>query len=70
VELRHYGQKSSAFELYDDDGKTYNYEKGDYTRIMVQVSVDGKGKKSGNVIIPKGKEVWSFSDFKFHYMTE
>jgi alpha-D-xyloside xylohydrolase len=70
VEIRHYGQKPSSFQLYDDDGKTFNYEKGEFTRIDLKVSVDGKGKRTGAVTIPKGKKVWSFSHMTFRFMTE
>jgi alpha-glucosidase (family GH31 glycosyl hydrolase) len=70
LEIRHYGAKSAGYELYDDDGTTYNYEKGDYTRIPFKVTVDNKGKKAGVVSIPKGKKLWSYSDMKFRFMTE
>jgi alpha-glucosidase (family GH31 glycosyl hydrolase) len=70
LEIRQYGQKASTYSLYDDDGKSYNYEKGDYTRIQVQVTLDKKGGKTGKIVVPKGKQVWSFSDFKFRFMTE
>ncbi len=70
LEIRHYGEKSASYELYDDDGITFNYEKGDYLRIPIKVSVDNKGKKSGAVSIPKGKKLWSFSNMSFRFMTE
>ncbi|HLO81664.1 MAG TPA: TIM-barrel domain-containing protein [Chitinophagaceae bacterium] len=70
LEIRHYGQKPSVYKLYDDDGNTYNYEKGEFTRIDLKVSVDGKGKRSGTITIPKGSKVWSFSDMTFRFMTE
>lgn len=30
LELRHYGRQAGEFELYEDDGKTFNYEQGAY----------------------------------------
>lgn len=30
LEIRHYGKRPGTLELYEDDGKTYNYEKGEY----------------------------------------
>ncbi|MEO8404181.1 MAG: TIM-barrel domain-containing protein, partial [Chitinophagaceae bacterium] len=30
LEIRHYGEKPAIYKLYDDDGETYNYEKGEY----------------------------------------
>jgi alpha-D-xyloside xylohydrolase len=70
LEIRHYGKAPASFSLYDDDGKTFNYEKGDFTRIDLKVSIDGKGKRSGTITIPKGKKIWSFSNMTFRFMTE
>jgi alpha-D-xyloside xylohydrolase len=70
LEIRHYGQKASTYSLYDDDGNTYNYQKGEFTRINIEVNIDKKGKKIGKVIIPTGKKVWSFKQYDFHFMTD
>ena len=40
LEIRHYGEKPGRYMLYDDDGETFNYEKGDYT--FRELKVDGK----------------------------
>lgn len=69
LEVRHYGNKAATYALYDDDGKTYDYEKGKYSRIQLKVTVDGEGKKSGEVILPENDQVWSFSDYHFRFMT-
>ena len=37
IEIRYYGAKPSIYELYDDDGETYDYEKGEYLRIPIEV---------------------------------
>lgn len=70
LEVRHYGKASSSYNLYDDDGKTYDYEKGDYSRIMLKVDVSPDGKKTGKAIIPKGMKIWSFSKYDFRFMTK
>ncbi|MES2279288.1 MAG: TIM-barrel domain-containing protein [Bacteroidota bacterium] len=51
IEVRYYGEKPGSYMLYDDDGETFNYEKGDYTFREIKVS------KSGGTISPavKGK---------------
>lgn len=67
VEIRHYGEKTGSYYLYDDDGVSYDYEKGEYTRIRIDVTMEN-GKKKGKVTIPEGDEVWSYSDFTFTYM--
>lgn len=70
LEVRHYGTKPGTFSLYDDDGSSYDYEKGAFTRIDLNVTVDKKGRKKGKAIVPKGKKVWSFSEYNFRFMTE
>jgi alpha-D-xyloside xylohydrolase len=47
LEIRYYGEKSAKYELYDDDGETFNYEKGDYSlRTITIVRENGKIKGS------------------------
>lgn len=70
VEVRHYGQTASSYALYDDDGTTFDYEKGRYTRIQLQVDVDAQGNKKGHVVVPEDSPIWSFSNFDFHFMTK
>jgi alpha-D-xyloside xylohydrolase len=69
VEIRHYGQKESHYALYDDDGVSFDYEKGTFTRIELSATKDKKGKLKGTVAIPKGKPVWSYSHFTWRFMT-
>lgn len=66
LEIRHYGKKASSFSLYDDDGKTFNYEKGDFVRIALKVNSD----RSGKAELPAGKQSWSYTDYIFRFMTE
>ena len=70
IEIRYYGAKPSIYELYDDDGETYDYEKGEYLRIPIEVRVDSEGKKKGEVRIPEAKSTWSYGDFSFKFMTK
>lgn len=67
LEIRHYGEKSGHYSLYDDDGETFDYENGEFTRIDIDVKVQN-GEKTGKVIIPEGAKVWSYSDFEFKFM--
>ena len=67
LEVRFYGEKPSSYSLYDDDGDSYDYENGAYTRIQLQVT-NKKGKKQGKVIIPKGAKTWSYSAYNFRFM--
>ena len=44
IEFRHYGKKEGVFKLYDDDGETFNYEKGDYCWRAVTMKKNNKGE--------------------------
>jgi len=70
VEIRFYGQKESEYQLYDDDGLSYNYEKGDFTRIRLSVSKDKKENLKGTVKIPEGSSLYTFSTFTWKFMTQ
>lgn len=69
LEIRHYGEKSGHYCLYDDDGETFDYENGEFTRIDIKVEVKD-GKKEGKVMIPEGANVWSYDCYEFKFMTE
>ncbi|MEO8415636.1 MAG: TIM-barrel domain-containing protein, partial [Ginsengibacter sp.] len=70
VEIRYYGDKESAYNLYDDDGVSYDYEKGQFTRIKLSVTRDANGALKGNVAIPTGAKIWSYSNFSWKFMTK
>jgi alpha-D-xyloside xylohydrolase len=48
LELRHYGDKTGEFTLYDDDGRTFDFEKGAFTLTRFSVEKDAQGKWVGN----------------------
>jgi alpha-glucosidase (family GH31 glycosyl hydrolase) len=51
IEIRYYGEKPGKYRLYDDDGETFNYEKGAYTWREIKVE-----NKKGTISAPvKGK---------------
>lgn len=60
VELHVYGETSSPFVLYEDDGKSYDYEDGRY--VKTALSMDTKGKTYTEIIegdaslIPEGRK--------------
>ncbi len=51
LEIRYYGEKPGKYRLYDDDGETFDYEKGEYTWREIKVE-NRKGTISSAV---KGK---------------
>ncbi|MHA8088222.1 TIM-barrel domain-containing protein [Aquirufa sp. Wall-65K1] len=44
LEIRHYGQKASTWKIYDDDGRTFNFEKGSYTWTELGVKKGTNGQ--------------------------
>jgi alpha-glucosidase (family GH31 glycosyl hydrolase) len=49
LEIRYFGTKSGRYMLYDDDGETFDYEKGIYSWREIKVEPDKKGKPVGSV---------------------
>jgi alpha-D-xyloside xylohydrolase len=67
LEIRHYGQKESQYQLYDDDGETFNYEQGVYSWRNVTVSKGKDGQWKGSLSAPEknkpntiGTVTWKF----------
>ncbi|MDR3218727.1 MAG: DUF5110 domain-containing protein [Dysgonamonadaceae bacterium] len=56
IEIRHYGEKSGKYSIYDDDGETFDYEKGLFSWREIIVSKNKKGRWEGSISkAPKGK---------------
>ena len=53
IEFRHYGEKNGAFKLYDDDGETFDYEKGAYSWRLVKMEKNSKGEWIGSIAQPE-----------------
>ncbi len=49
LEIRHYGKADGAYRLYDDDGETFDYEKGAYSWRDIKVTRDKKGRLKGSI---------------------
>ena len=41
LEVRHYDTADGTFELYEDDGKSFDYEKGSYRICSLSVTEQG-----------------------------
>ncbi len=50
LEVRHYGDAPGRFALYDDDGETFDFERGAYRWHTLEVSVAADGSRSGNAL--------------------
>ena len=56
LEIRYYGTKSGKYNLYDDDGETFDYEKGMYSWREIKVEPDKKGKPKGTISKSRKRE--------------
>lgn len=69
LEIRFYGSKPSMYLLYDDDGETFNYEKGDYTFREIRVTRNAAGALAGTISPAiKGKPN-TIGEVKWKFMT-
>lgn len=67
LEIRYYGTKNAFYRLYDDDGETFDYEKGVYSWREIKISRDKKGRATGTISKAEqgkpdniGKITWRF----------
>ncbi len=71
LEVRHYGSAPGSFTLYDDDGTTFDFEKGDYSQVALKVSKDKSGRLAGEMSAPaNGKPFGYERKAKWVFMTK
>ena len=69
LEVRHYGTRESTYQLYDDDGETFDYERGIFCRQELRVVRVG-GTLKGEVGAPVGPWKPRYSEFNWKFMTQ
>ena len=69
LELRVYGKTIGSFTLYDDDGTSYNYEKGNYSLTRFNVNINAKGVLEGSTITDKPGP-FGYSAIQWKFMTK
>jgi alpha-D-xyloside xylohydrolase len=62
LEIRHYGKIPANAELYDDDGISFDYEKGMHSKTKLVVAKNEKGELKGEVIRKTTDKVFSYKD--------
>ncbi|MCD2425775.1 DUF5110 domain-containing protein [Niabella pedocola] len=70
LEIRVYGEKAGSYRLYDDDGETFDYEKGNYDWRSIRIEKDASGKLKGSIEPPHKKAVQSYGKITWKFMTE
>ena len=69
LEVRHYGDRPGTISVYDDDGETFDYERGERSWTRLAVERGASGESRGTITPdPSGKR-WRYSDVKWTFMT-
>jgi len=68
LEVRHYGRAAGSFVLYDDDGETLAYERGEWCRIRLEARRDETGQWTGRVGLPEGQRTVTYASFTWRFM--
>jgi alpha-D-xyloside xylohydrolase len=63
LEIRVYGEKPGEFVLYDDDGTSFNYEKGDYTTRLLKTNAE-----KGSIENIHNSEHWVYGDVHWNFL--
>lgn len=68
--IRHYGRANGSFILYDDDGVSFNYEKGECSFVTLSVATDSDGNKAGSMTSPGAAKPFAYlSNAKWVFMS-
>lgn len=70
LEIRHYGDADGAYRLYDDDGETYNYEKGEYSWRDIKVERQKNGKLKGTFSKAEKGKPNNIGNVSWKFMTQ
>lgn len=70
IEIRHYGELPATLALYDDDGVTFDYERGVYSWTQLSVSKDSRGVWQGSVTPDRNGRKWRYSTVTWTFMTK
>ncbi len=70
LEVRHYGTAPGAMALYDDDGETFDYERGLRSWTQLRMDRDADGKWAGRVIPDPSGQKWRYASATWVQMTE
>lgn len=69
LEVRHYGYRTGEFNLYDDDGTSFDYERGAFSNTRLTVSKNSKGQLTGSMKTPGKDKPFGYSTLKWRFMT-
>lgn len=67
--VQYYGEKAGSFQLYDDDGTTFDYEKGAYSWRTLSMSKDKNGQLIGSISTPENGKPNNIGKVSWKWMT-
>lgn len=70
IEIRYFGTKNGKYNLYDDDGETFNYEKGDYSWRQISIEKQPSGNFIRNISAAKPGKPDNLGNITWKHMTE
>ena len=67
LEVRHYGETPGSFALYDDDGTTFAYERGEFswTTLFATRDVSAPGSLRGDARRPPAGKPFSYREIRW-----
>ncbi|HEY0862827.1 MAG TPA: TIM-barrel domain-containing protein [Lacunisphaera sp.] len=68
LEIRHYGEAPGQLALYDDDGETFDFEKGAFSWTQLGVTRDAAGHWQGTVTTGPSGRKWSYGEVTWVFM--
>lgn len=69
LEIRHYGSKENTTLLYDDDGSTFDYEKGEYSWRELSVEKNKDGEWKGDISEAEEGKPDNFGTIEWRFMS-
>jgi len=69
LEIRYYGTKPGLYRLYDDDGETFDYEKGMLSWREIKVATDKKGNLKGTISKAEKNKPDNIGNVTWRFMT-
>jgi alpha-D-xyloside xylohydrolase len=66
--IRYYGESEGSWNLYDDDGETYDFEKGNFSWTSLIVKKDKKGRLTGNAVTSNRKKT-HYNEITWEFMS-
>nr|WP_262713193.1 TIM-barrel domain-containing protein [Anseongella ginsenosidimutans] len=70
LEIRHYGEKPGRYMLYDDDGVSYDYERGEYSFREIIVEKNNGKEWEGRISAAEAGKPNTVGKVSFTFMTE